>query len=60
MPHNDLYIVDNSTEPQSVKEYLIDWCKVSKQMDIATGYLEIGGLLALDTHWQKLDKFALS
>lgn len=59
MPHNDLYIVDNSTEQQSVKEYLIDWCKVSKQMDIATGYLEIGGLLALDTHWQKLDKIRI-
>lgn len=59
MPHNDLYIVDNSTEQQSVKEYLVDWCKVSKQMDIATGYLEIGGLLALDTNWQKLDKIRI-
>ena len=28
-------------------------------MDIATGYLEIGGLLALDTHWQKLDKIRI-
>lgn len=59
MPHKDLYIVDNSTEPQSIKNYLIDWCSVSKQMDIATGYLEIGGLLALDTHWQKLDKIRI-
>ena len=59
MAYNNLYIVDNSTEQQSVKEYLTDWCKVSKQMDIATGYLEIGGLLALDTHWQKLDKIRI-
>ena len=59
MAHNNLYIVDNSTEQQSVKEYLTDWCKVSKQMDIATGYLEIGGLLALDTHWQKMDKIRI-
>lgn len=59
MAYNDLYIVDNSTEQQSVKEYLTDWCQVSKQMDIATGYLEIGGLLALDTHWQKLDKIRI-
>ena len=59
MPHKDLYIVDNSTEQQSVREYLLDWCNVSKQMDIATGYLEIGGLLALDTHWQKLDKIRI-
>ena len=59
MPHKDLYIVDNSTEQQSVKEYLLDWCNVSKQMDIATGYLEIGGLLELDSHWQKLDKIRI-
>ncbi len=59
MPHNNLYIVDNSTEEQSVRDYLTDWCKISKQMDIATGYLEIGGLLSLDTHWQKLDKIRI-
>lgn len=59
MSSNNLYIVDNSNEQQSVKEYLIDWCKVSKQMDIATGYLEIGGFLALDTHWQRLDKIRI-
>ena len=53
MTHKDLYIVDNSTEDTTVKKYLTDWCSVSKQMDIATGYLEIGGLLTLDTHWQK-------
>ena len=60
MPNNNLYIVDNSTEEQSVKQYLMDWCDVSKQMDIATGYLEIGGLLALDSHWQKVDKLRIS
>ena len=59
MPNNNLYIVDNSSEEQSVKQYLIDWCNVSKQMDIATGYLEIGGLLSLDTHWQKVDKIRI-
>jgi len=59
MSYNNLYIVDNSEEKQSVKEYLTQWCKVSKQMDIATGYLEIGGFLCLDTHWQKLDKIRI-
>lgn len=59
MAHKDLYIVDNSTEDTTVKKYLTDWCSVSKQMDIATGYLEIGGLLTLDTHWQKLDKIRI-
>lgn len=59
MPNNNLYIVDNSTQEQSVKQYLKEWCNVSKQMDIATGYLEIGGLLALDSHWQKVDKLRI-
>ena len=45
MPYQNLYTVDNSSEEQSVKNYLRDWCSVSKQMNIATGYLEIGGLL---------------
>ena len=60
MPHQNLYTVDNSTTEQSVKAYLRDWCSVSKQMDIATGYLEIGGLLELDSCWQRLDKMRLS
>lgn len=59
MAHNDLYIVDNASDEQSAKTYLTEWCSVSKQMDIATGYLEIGGLLALDSHWQKLDKIRI-
>lgn len=59
MPYQNLYIVDNSTEEQSVKNYLKDWCSVSKQMDIVTGYLEIGGLLELDGCWQHLDKIRI-
>jgi hypothetical protein len=59
MQYNNLYIVDNSDSNMSVEKYLTEWCSVSKQMDIATGYLEIGGLLTLDTHWQKLDKIRI-
>lgn len=59
MAYQNLYTVDNSTENQSVRNYLRDWCSVSKQMDIATGYLEIGGLLELDGCWQKLDKIRI-
>lgn len=59
MEHRRLYVVDNSSEEQSVKQYLTEWCDVSKQMDIATGYLEIGGLLDLDSKWQKLDKIRI-
>jgi hypothetical protein len=56
MGHRDLYIVDNSTPEQSVKKYLNEWCGISRQMDIATGYFEVGGLLELDGKWQKLEK----
>lgn len=59
MSHKTLYIVDNSDKRQSVKEYLSQWCQISKQMDVATGYLEIGGLLELDENWQKLDKIRI-
>lgn len=59
MPHNDLYIVDNSNDQATVENYLKQWCPISKQMDIATGYLEIGGLLSIDTDWQKLDKIRI-
>ncbi len=56
MSESNLYIVDNADETRSVKRYLTEWCPISKQLDVATGYLEIGGLLTLDTQWQKLDK----
>lgn len=59
MDHKNLYIVDNVTENQTVKQYLNEWCEISKQMDIATGYLEVGGLLDLDGNWQKLDKIRI-
>lgn len=59
MKHNSLYIVDNSNDDSSVKSYLSEWCTVSKQMDIATGYFEVSGLLALGEEWQKLDKIRI-
>jgi len=59
MAHTDLYIVDNSSPERSVKKYLNEWCAISRQMDIATGYFEIGGLLELDGEWQKLEKIRI-
>lgn len=59
MAHKNLFIVDNSSGDQSVQHYLAEWCSISKQMDIATGYWEIGGLLSLETDWQKLDKIRI-
>jgi superfamily II DNA or RNA helicase/HKD family nuclease len=59
MARADLYIVDNETPERSVKKYLGDWCAISRQMDIAAGYFEIGGLLELDGEWQKLEKIRI-
>ena len=52
----NLFIVDNSDSEWKVRDYLREWSELAYQFDIATGSFEIGGLLALDSHWQKLDK----
>jgi len=55
----DLFIVDNSDKDWKVHRYLRDWTDLARSFDIATGYFEIGSLLALDGHWQKLDKIRI-
>ncbi|HEX7448692.1 MAG TPA: hypothetical protein VF306_14165 [Pirellulales bacterium] len=55
----ELFIVDNSDDDWKVLRYLRDWCDLSKAIDVATGYFEIGSLLALDGQWQKLDKIRI-
>ena len=52
----DVFIVDNSDADWKVRRYLHDWADLAHAIDIATGYFEIGGLLALDGQWQKVDK----
>ena len=54
-----MFIVDNESDDRSVRNYLSQWCGISKQMDIAVGYWEIGGNLILDGDWQKLDKIRI-
>ncbi len=39
---SDLFIVDNSDDEWKVLRYLNDWCSISKSIDIATAYFEIG------------------
>jgi hypothetical protein len=56
---SELFIVDNSDEDWKVLRYLHDWCQLSKSIDIATGYFEIGSLLALEGEWQKVDKIRI-
>lgn len=52
----DLFIVDNSDNDWKVVRYLRDWSDLSERMDIATGYFEIGALLALHEKWQTVDQ----
>ena len=56
---SDLFIVDNSDGEWKVLNYLREWTDIAHTFDIATGYFEIGSLLALDGQWQKLDKLRI-
>src|SRR4028118_1838748 len=55
---SDLFVVDNS-DLWKVEDYLREWADLTHTFDIATGYFEIGALLALDGQWQKLDKLRI-
>lgn len=56
---SDLFIVDNSEEEWKVLNYLSEWTEISSRFDIATGYFEIGSLLALDGKWQRLEQIRI-
>ena len=55
----ELFIVDNSDIAWKVQKYLAEWCELSKKLDIATGYFEIGSLLGLNGKWQNLEKIRI-
>ena len=55
----DLFIVDNSVSGWTGLRYLEEWSSIAKAFDIATGYFEIGALLALDGKWQPLEKIRI-
>lgn len=56
---SELFIVDNSDAEWKALRYLHDWCQLSKAVDIATGYFDIGALLALGDEWKKVDKIRI-
>ena len=56
---SELFIVDNSADDWQVVRYLRDWCQLSKKLDVAAGFFEVGSLLTLDGEWQKLDKIRI-
>jgi len=55
----DLFIVDNSISGWTGLRYLEEWSSIAKSFDIATGYFEIGALLALEGKWQPLEKIRI-
>lgn len=55
----ELFIVDNSVSGWTALRYLEEWSSIARAYDIATGYFEIGALLALEGKWQKLDKIRI-
>lgn len=56
---SELFIVDNSESEWKVRNYLTDWCELSRTIDIATGYFEIGAMLALKDKWQHVDSIRI-
>lgn len=54
-----LFIVDNSEEGWTGLRYLEEWTDIASSFDIATGYFDIGSLLALDGKWQQLDRIRI-
>jgi hypothetical protein len=56
---SELFIVDNSNSDWKVRFYLFEWCELSKAIDVATGYFEIGALLCLKEQWQAVDRIRI-
>ena len=50
-----LFIVDNSVAGWTGLRYLEEWSSIARAFDVATGFFEIGALLALDGKWQGLE-----
>ena len=55
----ELFIVDNNISGWTALKYLEQWTDISTHFDIATGFFEVGALLALDSQWQKLKKIRI-
>jgi DDE family transposase len=48
-----------SSRSWTALRYLEEWSGIAKAFDLATGYFEIGALLALDGKWQPLEKIRI-
>jgi superfamily II DNA or RNA helicase len=59
MADGPLFIVDNAPDGRKGRDYLREWTEIANGLDVASGFFEIGSLLDLDGHWQKLDKIRI-
>lgn len=53
------FIIDSSQANGTCLGYLKSWAKFSNALDIATGYFDIGALLALNGQWQHIGKMRI-
>lgn len=56
---SDLFIVDNSDSDWKLHRHLKEWCELSKAINVATGYFEVGGLLTLNGAWQTVPEIRI-
>ena len=55
----NLFVVDNSEAGWTGLRYLTEWTQLATSFDIATGFFEVGSLLAMDGAWQRLAKIRI-
>lgn len=55
----ELFVLDNGRPEASARWYLHEWCQYARQIDIASGYFEIGALLALQEAWQQVESIRI-
>lgn len=54
-----MFIVDNSDDEWLALRYIRDWCQISRSIDVASAYFEIGSLLALEGEWQRVGEMRI-
>ena len=55
----DLFVVDNSDSGWTGIRYLNEWTELATSFDIATGFFEVGALLAMEGSWKRLGKIRI-
>jgi superfamily II DNA or RNA helicase len=55
----DQFIVDNKSDSLTVGAFLTEWCQVSSELNIATGYFDTKAFNSLEPGWKTLEKIRL-